>query len=90
MTATIVYRTVDMAHKHTSDAHLGQSTANLVADGEKIGATGGDDTLFTVDSLSAASSMHLTCWGEVNVVNQLILRTYVLWNTFEKPPRSVS
>jgi hypothetical protein len=43
------YRTVDMAHKHTSDAHLGQSAASLVADGEKIGATMGNDTLCTVD-----------------------------------------
>lgn len=49
MTAIIVYRTVDMAHKHTSDAHLGQSAASLVADGEKIGATMGNDTLSTVD-----------------------------------------
>jgi hypothetical protein len=90
MTAMIVYRTVGMAHKHTSDAHLGQSAANLVADGENIGATRGNDTLFTVDWLSAGASMHLTCWDEITVVNQLILRTHLLWKTFGKPLRSVN
>jgi hypothetical protein len=78
MVAMIVHRTADMVHKHTGDAHFGTNRCRLVADGEKIGGTRGDVTLFTVDSLSAAASLHITCWGEIAVVNQLILRTHLL------------